>query len=248
MKTMGAVIRALAFILLTLPLMPVQALFVKLNMHQARTFPRWYHRQVCKILGMTLDIQGEVKGHGLIVANHTSWADIPVLSALHSVSFIAKREVGAWPFFGALARLQRTVFVDRERRTSTGASADEMLERLNAGDTLVLFPEGTSHHGRGLKPFKSAFFGAVENSGIPLIPVTVSYSHLYGLPVIMRQSHITAWMGDSDLVPHLWEFLKAGPITVKITVHPPLQPANRKVLAARAREVISAAKSASPAP
>jgi len=248
MRTVMAAIKALALAVFTLPLMPLQWFFVKTNSSFARTFPNWFHQRVCGILGITLEIEGHVP-RGLIVANHTSWSDIPVLSALAPVSFIAKKEVNTWPFFGSLARLQRTVFVDREHRTTTGASANEMLERLKAGDTLVLFPEGTSHHGRGLKPFKSSFFGAVEKSDIPLIPVTVSYHRLHGLPLTMRQSHAIAWIGDADLIPHLWDFLKGGPVTVKLTVHPALNPAdfaNRKELAAVARAAMTSALTPSP--
>ena len=150
MSAVLAVLKASAFVLLTLPLMPLQWIFLKFRLRQARTFPHWYHKRVCWILGLRLEIRGQIERPGLIVSNHVSWADIPVLSALRPLSFIAKKEVGTWPFFGALARLQRSVFVNRERKQSTAASAQDMLMRLKTGDTLVLFPEGTSHHGRWL--------------------------------------------------------------------------------------------------
>ncbi|MBG1233809.1 lysophospholipid acyltransferase family protein [Aestuariivirga litoralis] len=243
MNIVFAVIKALAFVLLTLPLMPVQWLLLKIEGPFAKRLPHLYHRLVCKIIGLTLEIEGAMKSEGLLVANHTSWADIPVLSALHPVSFIAKKEVNTWPFFGSLARLQRTVFVNRERRSSTGESASEMLDRLTSGDTLVLFPEGTSHHGGWLKPFKSSFFGAVEGTDIPLIPVTVSYHRLNGLPLTLRQRHAIAWIGDVDLLPHLWDFLKGGPVSVKLTIHPALRPSDfkdRKTLSLAAQSVIGA--------
>ena len=89
-----------AFFGLTLPLMPVQALLLRVSDRAARRFPHWYHRQVCRILGVKLNIEGAVANDApvLLVCNLTSWLDISVLSALAPVSFVAKREVGGWPF------------------------------------------------------------------------------------------------------------------------------------------------------
>src|SRR5262245_41116730 len=100
------------FMALTLPLMPVQSVLLRSSRSGARRFPNWYHRQVCRILGIRIEVDGEVARDRpvLLVANHTSWLDIPVLSAVAPVSFVAKKEVGGWPFVSTLARLQRTVF------------------------------------------------------------------------------------------------------------------------------------------
>ena len=127
----------LAFFGLTLPLMPVQAVLLRVSDKAARRFPHWYHRQVCRILGITLKVEGAVvhDAPALLVCNHTSWLDIPVLSALAPVSFVAKLEVGGWPFVSALARLQRSIFIDRTRRQATGDAANAILARLEQGDT-----------------------------------------------------------------------------------------------------------------
>ena len=128
------------FFALTVPLMPVQAVLVRLSPKAARRFPHWYHRQVCRLMGITLTIDGTVARDRpvLLVCNHTSWLDIPVLSAVAPLSFVAKKEVGGWPFVSSLARLQRTVFVDRNRRQAAGDAANEIADRLKAGDTIVL--------------------------------------------------------------------------------------------------------------
>jgi 1-acyl-sn-glycerol-3-phosphate acyltransferase len=143
------------------------------------------------------------------------------MSAAAPVSFVAKADVNRWPFFGSLARLQRTVFVDRERRVTTAGSRDEMAERLKAGDLLVLFAEGTSGDGARVLPFKSAFFGAAETEGIPVHPVTLAYTHHRNMPMTRRQRPSYAWYGDMDLPPHLWEALAMGPVTVTLRFHPP---------------------------
>ena len=229
----------IVFAAFTLPLMPLQQLFVWFWPAMARRFPMHYHRIVCRILGVRLKIVGTppVQGPVLIASNHVSWLDIVVLSAVAPLSFIAKREVNRWPFFGSLARLQRTVFVHRDKRHETGNSRDEMRERFKARDILVLFPEGTSSDGHTVLPFKSAFFGAAEYAGVTVQPVSLAYSGHRNLPMNGRLRPSYAWYGDMDLPPHLWEALATGPIEVTVICHEPLSLSGeltRKHLAAHA--------------
>lgn len=227
------------FAAVTLPLMPVQQLFVWFWPGMARVFPMYYHRLVCRILGIRLEVKGDPPQRGplLIVCNHVSWLDIMVLSAVAPLSFVAKRDVAGWPFFGTLARLQRTVFVDRERRHATGNSRDEMKERLRAGDILVLFPEGTSSDGQRVLPFKSSFFGAADTEGVLVQPVSLAYRGHRNLPMNRRLMPAYAWYGDMELAPHLLEALATGPIEVTVICHAPLSLSgemNRKALARHA--------------
>ncbi|MBL8905360.1 MAG: 1-acyl-sn-glycerol-3-phosphate acyltransferase [Rhizobiales bacterium] len=228
--------------ILTLPLMPVQKLLVALGSPHARTFPHWYHRRVARILGLKVRCIGErPRQPCLIAANHVSWLDIPVLSATLPVSFIAKKEVSGWGIFGSLARLQRSVFVDRERRHRTGSSRDEIQERLKAGDTLVLFAEGTSTDGHRVLPFRSAFFASAETDGLIVQPVTIAYDGHWGLPMTRRRRPFYAWYGAMELPGHLWEALVTGPIEVTVIFHPPMSVAGeggRKALARKAEEVV----------
>jgi lyso-ornithine lipid O-acyltransferase len=239
MMTFRAGLLLLIFVAATMPLMLVQQLFKWTWPTMARRFPHFYHRFLAKLLGFHI----EVIGHrpttpALLVSNHVSWIDIVVLSAALPVSFIAKREVAGWPFFGALAKLQRTVFVDRQKRTATGSSRDEISERLSKGDTLVLFPEGTSHDGLHVLPFKSSFFASAEKSPFAVVPITLAYTKLCGLTLSRRTRPHVAWYGDMDLAPHLWQALKAGPLEAKVVFHPPLVSASRKHMATEAENLI----------
>lgn len=232
-----------SFAALTLPLMPLQQLFVWFWPRMARAFPMHYHRLVCRILGIRIEITGTPPGQGplLIASNHVSWLDIVVLSAVAPVSFVAKKEVKSWPFFGSLARLQRTVFVDRDSRHATGNARDDMRARLNAGDILVLFPEGTSSDGRGVLPFKSSFFGAAEIDSVLVQPVSIAYRGHRNLPMTRRLMPSYAWYGDMDLAPHLLEALATGPVEVAVICHPPLSLSgelNRKALARHAEDEV----------
>jgi 1-acyl-sn-glycerol-3-phosphate acyltransferase len=216
------------FMAWTLLLIPVQILLIRTGSPLRRSLPHFYHRSVAWLLRVQVRRIGEplAASPTLFVCNHISWLDIVVLSAALPASFIAKQEVNDWPFFGLLARLQRTVFVERERRHRTAEHRDEMRERLESGDNLILFPEGTSSDGLRIQNFKSAFFAAAEHPvrGRPLTvqPVSLGYSRLNHMPVGRRWMRIFAWVGDEDLVPHLWRFLKSGPSEAVVEFHTPV--------------------------
>ena len=222
------------FMALTVPLMPLQAVFVRTWPRAARRFPHWYHRQVCRLIGVRLKIEGAVVQDQpvLLISNHTSWLDIPVLSAVAPVSFVAKKEVGTWPFVAWLAKLQRSVFVDRQRRAATGEAAAEIATRLKAGDALVLFAEGTSSDGNRVLPFLSSLFGAVMQSGNgsgPYAPanavvqtLAIVYTHHHGVPLSREQRPHVGWYGDMEMTGHAWHVLGSGPLDVTVRVGPPV--------------------------
>ena len=251
MATLRATGITIAFLLVTLLLIPVQWLGVKLHAGWRRSLPHVYHRFVCRLMGARITVLGTpAKGGVLMTANHTGWIDIPVLSAVAPVSFVAKHEVNLWPFFGTLARLQRTVFVRRERSKAL-EDRDNIRRRLNEGDALVIFPEGTSGDGNRVLPFKSSLLSAAELAmgdaangaahHAPVQPVSVSYVGLHGLPMGRETRPLIAWYGDMDLVSHLWEALGAGPIDVIVELHEPItidQAGGRKELAAAAETAV----------
>lgn len=231
--------------------MPVQAVLVRTHTGFARRFPHWYHKQVCRLIGVRLHIDGRIVRDRpvLIVANHTSWLDIPVLSAVAPLSFVAKKEVGSWPFVSSLARLQRTVFVDRERRATVADTASEILERLASGDTVVLFAEGTSSDGNRVLPFKTSLFAAAKpparmDTAPPdavVQTLSVVYTHLNGVPLGRADRPLVGWYGDMDMQSHAWQLLQAGALDVRIRVGPPVplsEFADRKDLARRSEDQI----------
>lgn len=257
------------FLGMTLPLMPVQAALLVASPRHARTFPYWYHQRVCRLLGVRVHVDGKVERERpvLLVSNHVSWLDIPVLSAVAPLSFVAKKEVGGWPLVAQLARLQRTVFVDRNRRTAVGETANEMLVRLRRGDALVLFAEGTSSDGNRVLPFKTSLFAAAkpsraltgsEASGQPsaggdadaaldravVQTVAIAYTHLRGLPLARADRPKVSWYGDMDMAGHAWELLKAGPLDVRVKIGEPVALsafADRKALAMQSEAQVRAA-------
>jgi 1-acyl-sn-glycerol-3-phosphate acyltransferase len=229
--------RLAVYLAWTLALMPVQAIGLALRRPWVATLPRFYHRHCCRILGFDVRPVGRPVGDRpvLFAANHVSYLDIAILGSLIPGSFVAKSEMAGWPFFGWLAKLQRSVFVDRQVR-STARQRDAIAERLAAKEALILFPEGTSSDGTFVLPFKSALFSVVFNRDEPVTvqPVSVAYTRLDGLPIGRRLRPFFAWYGDMDLMPHMWRLLGLGRIEAVVEFHPPVSVADfasRKALA-----------------
>ena len=203
------------------------------------------------MLGIRLHVEGRITENApvLVVANHVSWLDIPVLSAIAPLSFVAKREVGTWPFISTLARLQRSVFIDRTRRTAVGQTTNEMIERLRSGDAIVLFAEGTSSDGNRVLPFKTPLFAAAKptlangytDPGACVQTLAIAYTHLHGVPLSRSGRSLVGWYGDMEMASHAWQLLKAGPLDVRIRISPPVPLsgfADRKELARYTESVI----------
>ena len=253
MPTLRALAILTSFLVLTVVGIPVQILSLRLRLRLRKTYPHRYHQLLTRLFGIRVTVIGKpIQDRGvLMVANHTSYFDILVLSASACVSFVAKKEVNDWPFFGMMSRLQELVFIDRDKRSQAMASRDVIRDRLKEGDALVLFPEGTSADGNRVLPFKSALMGAVEAEigvdeegrvrHVPVQPVSVAYVGMNGMPMGRELRALYAWYGDMELIPHLWEALKAGPLNVTVEFHPPLtvdDAGGRKEIAALAETIV----------
>ena len=235
-----AAIRLVMFLGWTVLLLPLQALAVVFDRKAARRIPVFYHRNCCRLLGFRVATRGTISPARptLFVCNHSSYLDITILGSLVEGSFVSKAEVARWPLFGTLARLQRTVFIDR-RSTQAANHADEIGTRLAAGDNLFLFPEGTSSDGNRVLPFRSALFSVAQHEvdGAPLAvqPVSIAYTRLDGIPLGRALRPLYTWFGDMDLGAHMWTMLGLGRLTVEVQFHEPVtfaQFGSRKALAA----------------
>ena len=199
---------------------------VLFNMRLSRLIPRVYHRGNCLILGLRVVCHGSPSAASpvLYASNHSSYLDIVVLAAILEASFVAKHEVAAWPIFGLLARLNRTVFVHRNA-ARTLEHRDEMRRHILGGQNLVLFPEGTSNDGNRVLRFNSTFFSVAEikaqGKSVTVQPIAIAYTSLDGLPLGRSRRPLFAWYGEMDLVSHLWSVLGQSIVTVEIAFLPP---------------------------
>ena len=229
--------RILAFTVWTLLCAPVQTVLLALPGRGKARLPVLYWAGCCWCLGLRVRVIGAPVARALptvFVSNHSSWMDIPALGSCLPAAFIAKSEVGRWPVISIIAWLGRTVFVSRRARGASRENAD-IARRLGQGDSLILFPEGTTSDGARVMPFRSAFL-AIAESGQPHIlqPVSIVYDEIDFLPVRRADRALFAWFGDMDLASHFTRIARHRGLRVTIELHPPVDAAgalSRKQLA-----------------
>jgi 1-acyl-sn-glycerol-3-phosphate acyltransferase len=246
-----AVWRAAGIAAWTVPAAGIQAVLLLLPGRGKVVFARLYWATVSRLMGLDVRVIGSpahrADGRPVVFAsNHSSWLDIPALGGTLEACFIAKEEVGRWPVIRTIARLGRTVFVSR-KASGTGRERDSMRARLEAGDNLILFPEGTSSDGSRVLPFRSAFFSVVEaptaGAARPVIqPVSIVYDRLDGLPMGRFSRPVSAWYGDMELGSHFWRLARYRSLRATILLHAPVDPAlypSRKALSRAVWETVA---------
>ncbi|MEJ2576277.1 MAG: lysophospholipid acyltransferase family protein [Gammaproteobacteria bacterium] len=194
----------------------------------------WWHDRALRILHVEVDVTGaRPQGPALLVANHISWLDIPVIGSLTHSCFLSKAEVRRWPLVGWLAAASGTLFM-RRGGYETAAITATIKDQLAANGMLTLFPEGTTTDGSDVRPFFSRLFAAAIEAETPVIPVTLYY-HLDG-----HRDPVAPYTGNQRLVDNLLNLLKRPATRVKVTFAEPLdmRGMTRKAAAERARAVI----------
>jgi 1-acyl-sn-glycerol-3-phosphate acyltransferase len=190
-----------------------------------------YYRLLTRLLRINVTINGHrvTSKPVLLASNHISWIDIVVLASVAPMVFVAKSEVASWPLIGAAARVQKVIFVDRNRRHQTPATVREIAQRLSEGHPVVLFAEGTSSDGNRVLPFRSALVGAVETACIDaglaevtLQPMSICYTAFHGIPMGRTRRPIVAWYGDLDFFPHFAQFLAKGVVDAVVSFGAPM--------------------------
>lgn len=215
--------RSLFFIFIFLPVLiviiPLQALIVALKLPIWPVVPQFFHKVGCAFLGMRVTVIGApAKGRPtLLVSNHISWTDIVAIGSVAPVTFVAKQEIAKWPFVSMMAKLQKTIFVDRTRRSGTGRTAEAMGKHMADGNAVVLFAEGQSDIGTHVLPFRSALVGAAQHAmeaagatEVNIQPLTVAYTKLEGLPISRNERSLVAWIKSKSVKQNIAEIL-GGP-------------------------------------
>lgn len=221
-----------AFAAMSVSLIAAQWCLAKLNFPGRSAVSVLFYRTLCKLLRVRVRVVGKpMTGRPvLIVANHTSWVDIPVIGSIMPLAFIAKSEVRRWPLVGLAAELTGTIFVDRKRRQDTAEVNAAIAQRLAAGDPVVLFAEGTSSDGNRVLQFRSALVGAAgavltqdrTQNDVLLQPLSIGYTHVDGLPMGRQHRPLVAWYGDTDFVPHLRDYVRLGAVDAVVTFGEPV--------------------------
>jgi lyso-ornithine lipid O-acyltransferase len=193
------------------------------RIRMAASCARLWARGSCRLLGLYVKQSGMIPRNApyFVVSNHCSYLDVIVLgSVIENPLFIAKKEVASWFFIGWLVRLAGTVFIDRASKTSLSDTITSVKERLDNGVNVILFPEGTTGDGIRMKEFRSSFFKAPSEMEIPILPVSLAYQYIDGIPVGGSTADKISWHGDMTFLPHFWDLLSAKKIEARVHFNP----------------------------
>ncbi|WP_313147375.1 lysophospholipid acyltransferase family protein [Diaphorobacter nitroreducens] len=192
-------------------LLVVALRFPRLSVEQQQARVQAWALGLLACAGVTLEVRGTPPSQGpvLLVANHLSWLDIPVMHAARYCRFISKSDVQAWPIVGTLATAAGTLYIERASRRDALRMVGSMRDALLRGEILAVFPEGTTGDGRTLLPFHPNLLQAALQADVPVQPI--------GLRFVDRASgqttHAPSYIGDETLVGSIWRTLTAPPIT-----------------------------------
>jgi len=175
---------------------------------------RW-HRGLCRALDIEIEVRGEPVPHALLVANHVSWLDIPVLGSQGPIGFVSKAEVRHWPLIGWLAHRAGTFFIARGANR-TADLIPQLAARLRAGDHLAIFPEGTTTDGTRLGRFHPRLFAAGQQEGVLVQPVALRYGTDTAL------DPVAPFVGADALLPHLLRVLARPGLVARVEFLRPL--------------------------
>jgi 1-acyl-sn-glycerol-3-phosphate acyltransferase len=176
---------------------------------------QWWSAKLLAVLGIGLRVEGRFPpGAQLLVANHVSWLDIAAIhAACPQARFVSKADVRAWPLLGWLIGAAGTLFIERESKRDALRVVHQMAAALQAGDTVAVFPEGTTGTGHALLPLHANLLQAVLPTATPVQPVLLRYRE-----PDHRVSPTVAFVGDTTLVQSLWSVVCARGLQVEIEV------------------------------
>ena len=146
------------------------------------------------VLGIKIDLVGQpAKQRAILISNHRSYADIPILAGLSPVVFLAKADVATWPIIGFAARKARTVFVDRKDPQSREKSRVTLRQRLEEGFSILVFSEGTTSARGTLAPLKPGMFHEAASAHLPIQLVYIEFAE-----------DEDSWIGDESVSTHFF--------------------------------------------
>ena len=216
LRLLGHIGKGLAIVTLRFPALSPDQQHVRVQVWSLQLLAR---------LGISLRIQGQppITGPAMLVANHISWLDIPVMRAARHCRFVSKSDVQGCPLIGTLATAAGTLYIERSSRRDALRMVRSMQEALERGEVLAVFPEGTTGDGREMLPFHANLVQAAVAANAPVQPV--------GLRFVDKKTGVTSfapsYIGDETLLGSIWRTLSAPAIEAVVHYGDPQLPAGR---------------------
>lgn len=217
-------------------------IFPMLGLSARRLILRRWSVELLNILNVRIDLPARSTLHtlqsGIFVTNHISWLDVFVLNAVVPMRFVAKSEVRQWPLIGWLCARVQTLFIERGKARDAARINKQVIDLLQCGDCLAVFPEGTTTDGRTVGEFHASLLQPAVDAGAQVHPVAIRYQNAQG-----EHSLAAAYIDDLSFATSLWNILSCRSLHVRLVATPSLNAAgsDRRTLTRIARQQISAA-------
>jgi len=228
----------MAFHLLLAVLLCIAMIILPRNI--SRVLIQHWAKRLLRILKIKITLSGEVlkflgKDSYLVVSNHISWLDIPVIFSLKPITFVSATDIKTWPIIGMLAKISGAIFVDRDRKSSLIEVIQAMNQHFkNDKQSICIFPEGITSNGYQVLPFKSNLFQSAFESNKLLLPLSIKYKENN---VITNR---TSFHGSTTLLQSFKRVAKSNHIEVDVNIGYPMKPTqSRKDLSVKLQKAIA---------
>ncbi|SEQ26014.1 lysophospholipid acyltransferase family protein [Pseudomonas sp. NFPP19] len=241
LRVYGRIARVLLVVALGLSMASIFGLLERLgvanSMVRRQRWSRFFMARLSNALPFQVSVHGELPRQPMLwISNHVSWTDIPLLGMLTPLSFLSKAEVRTWPVAGWLAAKAGSLFIRRGAGDSQ-LIRKQMTRHLQEQHPLLLFPEGTTTDGRGLRTFHGRLLASAIDADVCLQPVAIRY---------LRDGQIDTlapFIGDDDLLSHLMRLFAndRGQVEIHLLKPIPCQGQERAALAFQAQQAVQKA-------
>lgn len=233
LRIAGRLIALIGWLLLCIPAYILSRLVTR-----RRIVPRIFLGGVARMMGVRIATTGELEPRAILLANHLSWLDIPIIAACTGSAFVGHDGIAQSKFLKWLAEMNDTVFIARTRRQTVTRQIEQVREALDNSHVVTLFPEGTTSDGKDLLPLKSSLLSAIDPApeGVAVQPVFLDFG---------TAAQEIAWVGDEPGLDNFFKVLgRHGPLDITVHFLPPLTGeslAGRKTIAAATRRALERA-------
>jgi len=201
----------------------------------------WWNNRLCHVFKAHISVQGTINSSAtLIVMNHISWFDIPVLASQKPLHFLSKAEVKSWPLIGWFTKRAGTLFIQRGVTGAAANSLDEITRCLESGGSVVVFPEGTTTDGSELRNFHGRLLQAAIDAQVKIQPVALRYPYKGGI------NPYVPYIDDLSFMDSVFGLTKSKPLNVELHFLKPIdvhlnkaEDISNKQLAQLARQAIA---------